>query len=278
MAYSIANIAAIVGGTLSGPRHGDSIEHLLLDSRRLIFPGTSLFFALKGPRRSGDKFIAELYRRGVRNFVVSAQPAADLTDANFIEVDDPLAALQRLAAFHRMQFSLPVIGITGSNGKTTVKEWLNQLLEDRYHIVRSPKSYNSQTGVPLSVWQLQPVHGLAIFEAGISRRGEMRRLQPVVRPTIGLFTNIGEAHSEGFGSRAEKAAEKLNLFKDAEVLIYCNDQPETVSAIAGWDAKGNTRLFAWGSKPGAAMPIGRIEKRTAGQRSPDRQYPSPFPL
>jgi len=261
VANSIANIATVVGGTLTGPNPDDTVEHLLLDSRRLIFPVTSLFFALKGPRRDGDKFIPELYRRGVRNFVVTALPATDLADANFVQVDDPLAALQRLAAFHRMQFSLPVIGITGSNGKTTVKEWLNQLLEDRYNIVRSPKSYNSQTGVPLSVWQLQPAHELAIFEAGISRRGEMSRLQPIIRPTIGIFTNIGEAHSEGFGSRAEKAAEKLNLFKDAEVLIYCNDQPETVSAIAGRDASGNTRLFAWGSAPGAAMPIGRIEKK-----------------
>jgi len=185
----------------------------------------------------------------------------ELTEANFIIVDDPLAALQRLAGFHRMQFSLPVIGITGSNGKTTVKEWLNQLLEDRYNIIRSPKSYNSQTGVPLSVWQLQPVHELAIFEAGISRRGEMSRLWPMIRPTIGLFTNIGEAHSEGFSSRAEKAAEKLHLFAGAEVLIYCNDQPEMVRAIEGWDAKGNTRLFAWGSAPGATMSIDRIEKK-----------------
>jgi len=261
MAYSIGNISGIIGGDLSGPRPADAIEHLLLDSRRLVFPASSLFFALKGPRRDGDRFIPELYKRGVRNFVVSGSAGTDLADANFIRVDDPLAALQRLAAYHRMQFSLPVIGITGSNGKTTVKEWLNQLLEDRYNIIRSPKSYNSQTGVPLSVWQLQPVHQLAIFEAGISRRGEMSRLQPMIRPTIGLFTNIGEAHSEGFSSRAEKAAEKLHLFAGAEVLIYCNDQPEMVKAVESWDARAGTRLFSWGSTPGAAMQIGRIEKK-----------------
>jgi alanine racemase len=261
MAYSIGNISGIIGGDLSGPRPADAIEHLLLDSRRLVFPASSLFFALKGPRRDGDRFIPELYKRGVRNFVVSGPAGTDLADANFIRVDDPLAALQRLAAFHRMQFSLPVIGITGSNGKTIVKEWLNQLLEDRYNIIRSPKSYNSQTGVPLSVWQLQPVHQLAIFEAGISRRGEMSRLQPMIRPTIGLFTNIGEAHSEGFSSRAEKAAEKLHLFAGAEVLIYCNDQPEMVKAVESWDARAHTRLFSWGSAPGAAMQIGRIEKK-----------------
>ena len=274
MAYNIGNISEIIGGRFSGPRPADCIEHLLLDSRRLVFPASSLFFALKGPRRDGDRFIPELYKRGVRNFVVSGLGEAvapgrgggDLAEANFIIVDDPLAALQRLAAFHRMQFSLPVIGITGSNGKTTVKEWLNQLLEDRYNIIRSPKSYNSQTGVPLSVWQLQPVHELAIFEAGISRRGEMSRLHPIVRPTIGIFTNIGEAHSEGFSSRAEKAAEKLHLFAGAEVLIYCNDQPEMVKAIGSWDAKGNTRLFAWGSAPGADMLIDRIEKKDGWTR------------
>lgn len=279
MAYSIGNISEIVGGTFTGARPADTIEHLLLDSRRLVFPVSSLFFALKGPRRGGDNFIAELYRRGVRNFVVTTKPEPNFSDANFILVDDPLAALQRLTAFHRMQFSLPVIGITGSNGKTTVKEWLNQLLEDRYHIIRSPKSYNSQTGVPLSIWQLQSVHELAIFEAGISRRGEMSRLQPMIRPTIGLFTNIGEAHSEGFSSRAEKAAEKLHLFAGAEVLIYCNDQPEMVKAIENWEGRSRTRLFAWGSAPGAAMPIERIEKKdgwTTVTGAEGRSFSLPF--
>src|SRR6201991_789205 len=204
MSYNIRAISEIVGGRLLQLHADDTIEHLLLDSRRLIFPGTSLFFALRGPRRDGDRFIEELYRRGVRNFVVPAKPEpaaaesaatgpahpalASMPDANIILVDDSLVALQQLAAWHRKQFSLPVIGITGSNGKTIVKEWLNQLLEDEYHIVRSPKSYNSQTGVPLSVWQLQPAHQLAIFEAGISRRGEMSRLEKIIKPTIGIFT------------------------------------------------------------------------------------------
>lgn len=248
MAYNISLISEVIGGRLIGNGSDTNIEHLLLDSRRLIFPATSLFFALDGPRRNGGKFIPELYRRGVRNFVVSSAPTdASPADANFLIVEDTLAALQHLAAWHRSQFSLPVIGITGSNGKTIVKEWLNQLLEDRYHIVRSPKSYNSQTGVPLSVWQLQPAHDLAIFEAGISRREEMSRLQPVIRPTIGIFTNIGQAHSEGFGSLAEKAKEKMLLFRDAEVLIYCKDQPETVKAVAEREAAASsaTRLFAW---------------------------------
>jgi len=175
-----------------------------------------------------------------------------MPDANIIVVPDTLMALQALAAWHRRQFSIPVIGITGSNGKTTVKEWLNQLLAADYHIVRSPKSYNSQIGVPLSVWQLEPAHQLAIFEAGISRRGEMVRLEAIIRPTIGIFTNIGEAHSEGFDSLAEKAAEKLKLFEGADVLIYCGDQEETSKAIWKWNEERanidlhTIEIISWG--------------------------------
>jgi Alr-MurF fusion protein len=270
MNYSIRHIATIVQGEFLSFRGDDTIEHLLLDSRRLIFPATSLFVALKGPQRDGRRFLEELYRRGVRNFVVQdalgAAGAATgiLADANIILVPDTLMALQQLAAWRRQQFSIPVIGITGSNGKTIVKEWLNQLLEANYHIVRSPKSYNSQTGVPLSVWQLQPDHELAIFEAGISRRGEMRRLEAIIQPTIGIFTNIGEAHSEGFDSLAEKAAEKLQLFDRAGLLVYCSDQPETVKAIGRWQdglsairatdrVASLPQLFSWGHDPAATL-------------------------
>jgi alanine racemase len=285
MSYGIRHIAGIIQGRFLQFRGDDGIEHLLLDSRRLIFPDTSLFFSLRGPRRNGGLFMEELYKRGVRNFVVEEaasgklQAASDelramsegdtgnFPGANIILVDDTLAALQGLTAFHRGQFSLPVIGITGSNGKTTVKEWLNQLLEDAYQIVRSPKSYNSQIGVPLSVWQLNASHELAIFEAGISRRGEMQRLEKIIRPTIGVFTNIGEAHSEGFAGKAEKAAEKLALFNDAEVLIYCSDQPETVAAVNKWVAerveqdKAYPFLMRWGRDMDVALHIDPIEKK-----------------
>jgi len=246
MGYSITHINDIVGGRLVAGGADENIEHLLLDSRRLIFPATSLFFALKGPRRTGDPFAKELYKRGVRNFVLEQE--TDLPGANQVIVKDTLTALQRLVAEHRSRFSIPVIGITGSNGKTIIKEWLNQLLEAEYHIVRSPKSYNSQTGVPLSVWQMGPQHQLALFEAGISRRGEMERLEPVIRPTIGVFTNIGEAHSEGFGSLEEKAAEKLRLFDNAEVLIYCSDQPESETAVRTWAKRRDQypEIWSWG--------------------------------
>jgi Alr-MurF fusion protein len=266
MSYTIRHIAAIVAGELLRFRGDDPIEHLLTDSRRLIFPATSLFFSLRGPRRDGMAYLEELYHRGVRNFIVSGTPNIDdIPEANIIKVADTLAALQQLAAFHRAQFSIPVIAITGSNGKTIVKEWLNELLAADYSIVRSPKSYNSQTGVPLSVWQLQAVHTLAIFEAGISRRQEMERLEAMLKPTIGIFTNIGEAHSEGFNSLAEKAAEKLKLFDGAEVLVCCGDQRETSEAILKWKGKRAGAIpeapviVSWGRETGNTIWVHTFE-------------------
>ena len=192
------------------------VEHLLIDSRKAYAPTTSIFFALKSSRRNGHDFIGELYQKGVRSFVVSQHVSNhDYPAANFIQVDNPVEALQQLAAAHRRRFSIPVIGITGSNGKTIVKEWLFQLLQQDYRIVRSPKSYNSQIGVPLSVWQLKSYHQLAIFEAGISQPNEMEQLERVIQPTIGVLTNIGAAHSEGFQSVDEKEKEKRKLFQHA---------------------------------------------------------------
>ena len=265
MDYSINYIFSVIGGRWVQFHADDAVEQLLLDSRRLIFPASSLFFALRGPRRDGGRFVGELYKRGVRNFVVGNDwRSIDLPEANIIAVEDTLVALQALAAAHRREFSLPVIGITGSNGKTIVKEWLNELLAANYHIVRSPKSYNSQTGVALSVWQLAAAHQLAIFEAGISLPGEMVRLEPMIRPTIGVFTNIGEAHSEGFDSLAEKAAEKLKLFSGAEVLVYCSDQAETERAVGAWAVGRLLRLFDWGHGDGAAVRLVSQEVTSAG--------------
>lgn len=215
MTYTIHHIAQIIKAD-AVIIHDSVIENLLLDSRKVFAPVSSLFFALKGPRRDGHQFIADLYKRGVMNFVVERQmEIKEYPEANFLRVNDSLEALQLLAAHHRRQFSIPVIGITGSNGKTIVKEWLYQLLHQDYTIVRSPKSYNSQIGVPLSVWQMNKQHTLAIFEAGISRPGEMEKLQKIIQPSIGVLTNIGEAHSEGFSSLQEKETEKKKLFKYA---------------------------------------------------------------
>lgn len=215
MTYTIHHIAQIIKAD-AVIVHDSVIENLLLDSRKIFAPASSLFFALKGPRRDGHQFIADLYKRGVMNFVVDRQmEIREYPGANFLKVNDSLEALQLLVAHHRRQFSIPVIGITGSNGKTIVKEWLYQLLHQDYTIVRSPRSYNSQIGVPLSVWQMNKQHTLAIFEAGISRPGEMEKLQKIIQPTIGVLTNIGEAHSEGFTSLQEKETEKKKLFKHA---------------------------------------------------------------
>ncbi|MDE6860189.1 MAG: bifunctional UDP-N-acetylmuramoyl-tripeptide:D-alanyl-D-alanine ligase/alanine racemase [Duncaniella sp.] len=224
MEYNISGIANLLGVTnLNHPEL--PVSQLLTDSRDLTYPLETLFFAITTTTGDGHRYISDLHAKGVRNFVVSRIPAEAeaFSDANFIVVKDPLAALQAIAAHHRSQFEAPVIAITGSRGKTIVKEWLNQLLRHEYTIVRSPRSYNSQIGVPLSVWQFDDDTNLAIFEAGISRPGEMAKLQRIIRPTIGIFTNIGVAHSDGFGSVEEKVAEKSALLRDCECVIYNGD-------------------------------------------------------
>jgi alanine racemase len=237
------------------------IEYLLTDSRKIIFPESSLFFALPGARRDGMQFIPELYERGIRNFVVHKKLSlAEMSSANIILVKDSLGALQSLAVFHRRQFEIPVIGISGSNGKTIVKEWLNQMLEDRFSIVRSPKSYNSQIGVPLSIWQMSTNDELAIFEAGISRPGEMKKLEKMIRPTIGVFTNIGEAHSEGFSDNTKKIREKLELFKHASTLIYSKDHLTIDREIIRAFGKSAPAIRSWGKSKNAWLRIKSVSR------------------
>lgn len=221
------------------------IRWLLTDSRSLSFPDESLFFALKTSRNDGHRYLDDLYKRGLRNFVVSDK-SLDLNaypDANIIWVNDTLIALQQLAAFHRQRYGCPVIAITGSNGKTIVKEWLWQVLKDDVAITRSPRSYNSQIGVPLSVWQMDESTELALFEAGISEPDEMARLQGIIQPTIGLLTNILAAHQENFHSLEEKAAEKVKLFAGCKTIVYCKDQ--VLSDQALHEAFQEDRLFGW---------------------------------
>jgi Alr-MurF fusion protein len=263
--YFIDNIASIIKGNWLVQHDNALIEQLLIDSRKLVFPQTSLFFALAGPRRDGHSFIAQLYEKGVRNFVVGeAVDTTHLSGANILQVTDPLQAMQNLVAWHRKQFTLPVIGITGSNGKTIIKEWLNQLLEEQYTIIRSPKSYNSQIGVPLSVWPLNEQHELAIFEAGTSQPGEMEQLQKIIQPTIGIFTNIGEAHSEGFVNVRQKVNEKMQLFKHVQALIYCQDDPEINSGVAPlWQQLPNNKrfeIFSWSMVRDATLQIRQVAK------------------
>lgn len=230
LTYSISDIAKIIRSN-NRPGIDFAIEYLVIDSRKIVYPEASLFFALNSTRRDGHSFIPELLKKGVRNFVVAkGYDHAEFQEANFLEVDNVLDALQALAAHHRSLFLklqdgavFPVIGITGSNGKTIVKEWLYQLLAADYRIVRSPRSYNSQIGVALSVWQISTTHNLGIFEAGISTVNEMERLEKMIQPTIGIFTGIGEAHREGFSSAAEKFREKIKLFENTEKLVVAAD-------------------------------------------------------
>ena len=243
MQYSIEQVATLIGAH----RHGTAdshIEWLLTDSRSLAFPETTLFFALRTRTGDGHRYIDDLYRRGVRNFVVATLPAlSHYPDANFLEVISPLKALQRLAERHREEYDVPVVGVTGSNGKTCVKEWLYQLLIPSRHVTRSPRSYNSQVGVPLSVWLLSEQTRVGIFEAGISMPGEMQGLRDIIQPTIGVMTNIGAAHQENFASIEEKCVEKLSLYDNAEVLVYNADDAIITRCLAQSRFAG--RRFGW---------------------------------
>ena len=260
MTYTIEKITTLIGAR----RYGDTdaaIGWLLTDSRSLCFPEETLFFALKTKRNDGHRYIGDLYKRGVRNFVVEESPQILHADdgqtdekgtvsdwlklcpkANFLRVTDTLAALQRLAERHRDEFQIPIVGITGSNGKTMVKEWLYQLLSgvtagasasgvqgaaeshrEALRVTRSPRSYNSQIGVPLSVWLLNEHSSVGLFEAGISEAGEMERLRDIIQPTVGVFTHLGTAHQENFRSLEEKCTEKLQLMHDTQAMVYCSD-------------------------------------------------------
>ncbi len=254
--YTVKRIASIIGGQIVGNQLDTLVVNdILFDSRLLIDAENTLFFALYSGRNDGHKYITELYEKGVKAFVISrknvekydvkAQIEAlkKYSDAVFVVVDDTLAALQKLAAYHREQFDIPVVGITGSNGKTIVKEWLYQILSPSLSVCRSPKSYNSQIGVPLSVWQMNSTHEIALFEAGISRPGEMEKLREIIKPTIGVFTNIGPAHGKNFNDIQQKIEEKLKLFNavNAGAVVYCSDNQEIAAAIS--DAK--IPAFSW---------------------------------
>lgn len=280
MSYTIEKVAALIGAHRYGSAE-THIEWLLTDSRSLAYPETTLFFALRTRTGDGHKYIDDLYRRGVRNFVVSAVPWKDhdsavadygfeasnrpspdvrlYPDANFLEVISPLKALQRLAERHREEYDVPVVGVTGSNGKTCVKEWIYQLLCPSLHVTRSPRSYNSQIGVPMSVWLLTERTQVGVFEAGISQRGEMPGLRAIIQPTIGVMTNVGAAHQENFATIEEKCMEKLSLFDDAEVLIY--DADDTIVSRCLTQSRFSGRHFGWSMTDSAApLYIERVEK------------------
>lgn len=253
--YNIKHIAGILGIKNFEIKNQVIISKLVIDSRRVIDPDGSLFFALKG-QRDGHEFLKDAYANGIRNFVISEAKYAKLySDANVLLVKDVLLALQAIANYNRNQYHLKVLGITGSNGKTIVKEWLYQLLAADYNIVRSPKSFNSQIGVPLSIWEITAVHTLGIFEVGISRTNEMDALANMIKPNIGILTNVGEAHAEGFISLKEKLLEKLKLFNDAELFIYA---PEYTGGVSTDDLPGQTK-FSWSKQQKADLQILFVE-------------------
>ena len=261
MLYSIEKITTLIGARRYGSADG-SIRWILTDSRSVCFPEDTLFFAIRSERNDGHKYVADLYRRGVRNFVVEELPADRETayaDANFLKVPHSVEALQRLAERHRDEFDIPIVGITGSNGKTVVKEWLYQLLSPQMIATRSPRSYNSQIGVPLSVWLLDEHSQVGIFEAGISQKGEMQALRDIIQPTVGVLTNLGSAHQENFSSMEEKCLEKLKLFHDTKAIVYPLDDETVRSCVAKYDYKGEQ--IAWSMKDqDAKMYVNNVEK------------------
>jgi alanine racemase len=257
LTLTIQHIVPIIKAQWIGQNNVAVIDYISIDSRSLQNDAHTLFFALTGPNHDGHKYIDELIAKGVQYFVVSQIPAALEGKANFLIVDNTLDALQKFAAYYRSIFEFPILGITGSNGKTIVKEWLNFLLSPDYNIIRSPKSYNSQVGVPLSLLGINENHNLGIFEAGISMPNEMEKLQKIIRPTIGILTNIGSAHDEGFSSIAEKIKEKLKLFTAVNVLIL--NKNKTINAFIN----PKTKTFCWSSDDKGADVF--ITKKNLGE-------------
>lgn len=261
MKYSISKIAKVLNA-ITTDLHKSEISILLTDSRQVFFPAETIFFALSTKNNDGHNYVSELYELGVRNFVVSQllPEWEEYEGVNFLVVADTLDALQRLAAYHRQQFDIPVIGITGSNGKTVVKEWLYQVLHQDFKITHSPRSYNSQIGVPLSVWQINDQAQLGVFEAGISQPEEMSRLEAIIHPTIGILTNIGQAHQEGFKSMKQKCLEKLELFINCDVII-CEEENELIDECMEIACMSHKRL-TWSRKgsPKSPLYIIKVEK------------------
>lgn len=248
-----STLESITNGKLLSLHQDQPVVTLLTDSRKATASEGGLFFAIKGGHHDGHTYISDLFEKGVRQFVVEEQNdfLKSHSELNVLLVPSSLDAIQAVAAHQRTTVDVPVIGITGSNGKTIVKEWLYQLLSSDYKISKNPGSYNSQLGVPLSVWQLQQHHDLGIFEAGISLPGEMEKLQRVIQPTIGIFTNIGSAHDEGFSSQEQKITEKLKLFTSCKLIIYCKDHKAIDKAISA----SHIPTLSWGVSSTAGIQV-----------------------
>lgn len=256
MIYTTAEISGIINAKIIG-KEENVIKYLLIDSRSIISTANTLFFAIRGDRHDGHDFISDLYVKGIRNFVVEFLPENyfSFPKANFLIVKNSLEALQLLVSNHRKAFNYPVVGITGSNGKTIVKEWLFHILQGKKQLVRNPKSYNSQVGVPLSVWLMSEVYDFAVFEAGISLPGEMEKLEKIIQPSIGLITNIGESHQENFPDYKQKAIEKLKLFLNSDIIVYSKDHEIIDELIQKDEILAEKKIFTWSEKGNADVKI-----------------------
>jgi len=247
-----SDLEAITGGKTTQLFRDRAVTTLATDSRKAVPGEDTVFFAIDGLHHDGHHFINALYELGIRQFIVEKETRPG-PEANVLLVKSSVQALQQIAAKHRSKIKCPVIGVTGSNGKTIIKEWLYQLLSRDFSIAKNPASYNSQLGVPLSVWQLQTHHTLGIFEAGISTVNEMQNLQKVIKPTFGIFTNIGSAHNEGFANIGEKIKEKLALFSESDFVIYCKDHALIDTAVQN----SGIRAFTWGKTAQADVVISK---------------------
>lgn len=268
--YTVQKIAEVVNGQLiKADKPHAQIKALFFDSRRISKIKGSLFFAIPGSHHDGHDYLEELLEQGCNNFVIQDGEVIDnlqsQSDVNLILVEDVVGALQTLASFHRKHFNIPVIGVTGSNGKTIIKEWLYQLLYRQVNVLRSPRSFNSQIGVPLSVWELNETHELGVFEAGISTTEEMAHLEAIIQPTIGIFANIGQAHQAGFTDMRQKVMEKLKLFKNCHTLIYCKDYGLIEEAVQsqlqeGFFDNDDLTLYSWSKQGNADLEIRSIQQ------------------
>ncbi len=259
--YQLNEINRITGGTLTGDG-SRIIRWVVTDTRQVVMPGDSVFVAIRGMRADGHAYLEAAYKQGIRNFMVrTGFQIPSWEGAAWVSVEDPLTALQQMAGHHRRQFPHPVLAITGSNGKTILKEWLFQVLQEKIRLVRSPRSYNSQIGVPLSVWMLEPAHRMGIFEAGISRPGEMSRLAGILRPDYGIITNVLEAHQENFSSMEEKIMEKLKLFRGSTALLFCADHEHIVQALEKSPLLTEGQKITWSMKGRADLQITLVDSR-----------------
>ncbi|HWS00533.1 MAG TPA: Mur ligase family protein, partial [Prolixibacteraceae bacterium] len=257
--YSLTDIASIVNGRLIhyGTATDHPVRYLSFDSRTILSGKETLFFALKNERNDGHHYITDAQNREVTAFVVSELPERENIPASaaFILVDNTLDALQSLAAYHRRRFSYPVTAITGSNGKTLVKEWLSEILSATLHVIRSPRSYNSQIGNPLSVWLMNDSYDQALFEAGISKPGEMPKLETILHPNHGIFTHLGNAHLENFSSPEELVREKVKLFVNCKLIVYCKDFALVHQALSRVPYSGSPRFFCWSEKEKSDLQV-----------------------